>query len=83
MHIWWCDEPDLFGLQRLSLEAKTYLVFGIIEEVSSKMKIYQMNLLAIKIGADCVISLVHDYLEKRADNSTTLVLTFVGDLALC
>ena len=42
-----------------------------------------MNLLAIKIGADCVISLVHDYLEKRADNSTTLVLTFVGDLALC
>ena len=37
-----------------------------------------MNLLAIKIGAVCVISLVHDYLEKRADNSTTLVLTFFG-----
>ena len=39
--------------------------------------------MVIKIGADCVISLVHDYLEKRADTSTTLELTFVGELSLC
>ena len=51
------------------------LVFGIIEEASSKMEIYLLDeSVVIKKGADCVISLVHDHLEKRADTSTPLVL---------
>ena len=39
------------------------------------MEIYLLDeSVVIKKGADCVISLVHDHLEKRAGTSTPLVL---------